>query len=392
VNWVVFKVAQRCNLDCTYCYVYHRGDTSWRDRPAFPASGVVEVLGRRIAEHCASHEIETFTVELHGGEPLLYGKRRIAHLVDSLRAAATHVRLDIVLQTNGLLLDEEWLELFSRHGITFGLSLDGPPEHADRSRIRHNGAGSTAELLERIAALRARGGLFDRLNSGVLCVVDPAMGGADLVRWYADMGFEAVDFLLPDGHHANLPAGWTGPGRYANFLLDAFDAWRALDARAPRIRLFEEMIRAFLGVPSALDSLGGDLRKLCVVETDGTIGISDAARICGGRFARDELSVFVDPLDRHAEHYGVGELQRVCDACRSCPFVGVSGGGYLTHRFDGATFDNPSIYCPALCALAHRIYEQLGRDLPPELWAGTGAEIERRTASGRWAHGPVASG
>ncbi len=25
LDWVILKIAQRCNLDCTYCYVYNRG-------------------------------------------------------------------------------------------------------------------------------------------------------------------------------------------------------------------------------------------------------------------------------------------------------------------------------------------------------------------------------
>jgi molybdenum cofactor biosynthesis enzyme MoaA len=41
LDWIVLKVTQRCNLNCDYCYVYNRGDDSWRGRPAFISDAVV---------------------------------------------------------------------------------------------------------------------------------------------------------------------------------------------------------------------------------------------------------------------------------------------------------------------------------------------------------------
>jgi uncharacterized protein len=369
LTWITLKIAQRCNLNCTYCYVYNRGDDSWRTRPVFVDEKVLSALGSRIAEHCATYGLSAFTIELHGGEPLLLGKRRFQRLIDILRAQCPDVLLRFILQTNGLLLDQEWLEVFDRNGVTFGLSLDGPPEIADRHRVRHNGTGSTVELLRIVADLRRDGPLFDELNGGVLCVVDdPVVPGRDLLRFFADLGFRQVDFLLPDGNHANLPPGWRGPEPFQEFLVDAFEAWYELGLAAPRVRKFEVMVRAFMGQRPVLDSLGGDLRGLCVVETDGSIGISDVGRICGGRFSRDELSIFEHPLDLHATHYGLDEVQELCGDCQACPFSRVTGGGYLPHRFDGVSFQNPSIYCPALCGLASVVYERLREDIPAELW------------------------
>jgi hypothetical protein len=30
---VVLKVAERCNIDCTYCYMFNKGDESFRRKP-----------------------------------------------------------------------------------------------------------------------------------------------------------------------------------------------------------------------------------------------------------------------------------------------------------------------------------------------------------------------
>src|SRR5207253_2429133 len=103
-------------------------------------------------------------------------------------------------------LDQEWLALFARNEISFGISLDGPPELADDRRVfRRDGSGSTSALLRNVAELRKSGSLFDELFGGCLCVIDPRSNGAAMVDWFVDHGFDTFDFLLPDGNRANLP-------------------------------------------------------------------------------------------------------------------------------------------------------------------------------------------
>lgn len=367
LDLIVLKIAQRCNMNCSYCYVYNRGDDSWKGRPPIISDDVVEALGRRIAEQCAKYSLRRFVVELHGGEPLLVGKRRMQRIIHTLRTLCPGVEIQITLQTNGLLLDDEWLELFDRNDISFGLSLDGPPEVADRYRVLLNGEGSTSRLLENIRRLRRAGPLFDRLLGGVLCVVNPSMNGGDMVRWFVDNGFHWVEFLLPDGNYANMPPNWTGVGPIRRFLLEAFDAWYAMGKDAPDIRIFDTMLLAFMGVKPQLDALGGDLRKLCVVESDGSIGISDVMRFCQGEYSVDKLNVFRDPLEARTATYSIDDLQRPCAKCQVCPHLKSCGGGYLPHRYDGKSFAHPSIYCDALYALGERMAAAILADVPTSL-------------------------
>lgn len=369
VNQVILKVAQHCNLNCTYCYVYNRGDESWRSRPRIILDTVVCQLSRRIDEHCDRHEITEFTVEIHGGEPLLLGTRRMQHLIDILHANCKRGRLRLTLQTNGTLLNREWIELFARNGISFGVSLDGPPELADRRRVMRSGnGGSTQKVIDNIHALRAQGPLFDEFFGGCLCVVNPDCDGASLVDWFVDQGFTWFDFLLPDGNRTNLPQHWSGIEPYTHFLLSAFERWYSMGDRAPHIRKFELMLMGLMGLEVPLDALGGDLRRLCVVESDGTIGVNDVARICGGDFSEDVLNIFDHALDEHVSRYRIHEIQQLCEQCRMCPHLAGCGGGYLPHRFDGVGFDNPSIYCEALYSLSARMTEALRQELPSHVW------------------------
>ncbi|HTY34510.1 radical SAM protein [Mycobacterium sp.] len=382
VNQAVLKVAQRCNLDCTYCYVYNRGDESWRTRPAFLSERISRQLAARIKAHCQSYGDSSFTVEIHGGEPLLLGRERMQRLIDIIRAGAEPVRIFFTLQTNGTLLDSDWLNFFQRNNISFGVSVDGPPAIADRHRImRKTGAGSTELVLSNLRYLRSLGKPFDDTFGGCLCVIDPSMNGAELVDWFVSQEIMAFDLLLPDGNVANPPEGWIGVEPYQRFLLEAFDRWYTMPAPAPSIRLFELMMQGLMGAPPQIDGLGGDLRELCVIESDGSIGAHDVLRMCGDRFSRDPINIFDHPLDRHSEIYSIELIQQPCAQCTDCPYFASCGGGYLPHRFDGLDFNNPSLYCEAMYSLSEAMMRALRRDLPLSAWVeDRSAESERTDA------------
>ncbi|MFH9355017.1 radical SAM protein [Kitasatospora sp. NPDC017646] len=368
LDWVVLKVAQLCNIDCDYCYVYNRGDLVWRERPRFISEQVLHDLAGRINTCVRQSAHDRFVVELHGGEPLLLGKERMRRLIQLLRAECPDVTLKFHLQTNGLLLDEEWCVLFEEEQVRIGVSLDGPPELADRHRVDRQGRGTTRRVIDNLARLRVTSPSFANIFSGVLCVIDPVANGGEMVDWFLEHGFGAFDFLLPDGNYVNLPQGWTGPEAYLAFLTSAFERWYELGAAAPSIRTFEIIMRAFIGVQPDLDAFGGDLRRICVVETNGAIGLSDTVRMCGGKYAQDLFYVSTSDLKDPGQYFDVASLQKPCTTCQKCPAFRACGGGYLPHRYDGYGFDNPSIYCNVLYKLVERIYGQMREDIPAELW------------------------
>jgi uncharacterized protein len=361
LSWVVFKIYQLCNLNCSYCYVYNRGDMSWKSRPVVVSDEIVEYLGVRVKQHCERYDLRKFVIEFHGGEPLLVGKPGFRRIIHILQKNCQGIDLDLNVQTNGVLLDKEWIELFNENSIGVGISIDGPAYIADSARKFRNGRGSTDRILKNINELRNIFG--DEFRFGVLCVINPDISGSEMMAWFRDQEIDSIDFLLPLGNFANLPENWQGPEAYTKFLREAYADW--LDNSGyPNVRIFEKMMRGHLGRTPNLDALGGDLRTLCVVDTDGGIAVSDVARMCGGRYASDELNIRTHELDSHAKYFSLSELQAPSATCQSCPEFKACHGGYLPHRFDGVSFDNPSLFCDTLKAVSFDIRQTLTKHLP----------------------------
>ncbi|MEQ1586821.1 MAG: radical SAM protein [Cyclobacteriaceae bacterium] len=363
LTWIILKLTQVCNLNCTYCYVYNRGDSSWKTRPAIISHDVINQLVKRINEHCERNNLYDFGIEFHGGEPLIIGIGRFREILQTITREIPTINLTFVIQTNGLLLTEEWVDLFEEYNVGIGISLDGPEQITDANRVDHMGRGITHKLLAIIKKLREYNP--DSFSPGFCCVVNPTLiAGDELVRWFSQQEIDSYDLLLPDGNYINYPAHWEGAGSYSDFLISAFNEWFQMGARAPRIRKFEQMILGMFGNEIRLDSLGGDLKGICVVESDGGITVNDVARLCGGIFAKDELTIFQNTLDSHVTHFEIDELQELSDKCKSCRFLSSCGGGNLPHRFDGVSFKNPSIYCEALYNLSEHIYTRVKETLP----------------------------
>lgn len=83
LDTVLLKVASSCNLDCSYCYVYHMGDETWRDQPKRMPDTVLEQVAKGLEEQLRL-QAAPFSVVLHVGEPLLLGAKRLEFFCSTL--------------------------------------------------------------------------------------------------------------------------------------------------------------------------------------------------------------------------------------------------------------------------------------------------------------------
>ena len=96
----ILKVHSRCNLSCTYCYVYEMADQGWPSLPRRMDTAIAGMIADRIDEHVRAHDLPSVDVILHGGEPLLAGTGWLTELAGTLRAQVP-AQVNLGVQTNG---------------------------------------------------------------------------------------------------------------------------------------------------------------------------------------------------------------------------------------------------------------------------------------------------
>jgi uncharacterized protein len=158
---VYFNPTERCNLDCTYCYLPGTMRKTGTDMSPEALCRALEIL-----KGYFSSTLEKGVrpqVVFHGSEPLLV-KNAIYRGIDRY---GDYFRFGV--QTNATLLDEEAMDFFIRHDVVMGISLDAHnKEIADRARKNWSGEGQ----FDKVASVLERLGDYPGFN--VICTVTTA--------------------------------------------------------------------------------------------------------------------------------------------------------------------------------------------------------------------------
>ena len=365
----IFKVATRCNLDCSYCYEYNMGDDSWKRQPHYMQLETVKTLAERVKEHALRHGLDFIAFSFHGGEPLLAGTDFFCEAVRTMR----HILGDKIgssfgVQTNGTLITEEIVKLFSQQKIHIGLSLDGPREINNRRRVHASGRGSFDDVMNGIRWLNTPEGR--EIFSGVLCVIDHEADPLEVFEFLTSLPTPSIDFLLPHGNWSLLPAGKSDPETttYADWLIRIFDIWFDGKHSDVAIRTFEEIIEYRLGGKGHLETLGLSPVSLICIAADGSIESVDTMKSVFPGAHRLHMDVFHHSFDDvlkhpliHARQVG---LRALCEKCVNCSLVATCGGGYFPHRWSSINqFKNPSVYCADYIKLITHICQRVDHEL-----------------------------
>lgn len=357
----ILKVHSRCNLSCSYCYVYEMEDKTWRNQPRRMAPAISARTAERIAEHVKQHNLSAVDVILHGGEPLLAGPEWLTELADSLYARIP-ARVNISVQTNGTLLRPAMLRTLRDLGIRVGVSLDGDAEATGRHRRYRNGRNSFEDVGDGLQLLDSAE--FRSIYGGILCTVDVHNDPETTYQALLKFNPPTLDLLLP---HANWSCPPPGTG-YADWLITIFERWYSAPEQETRIRLFAELIQLVLGGPGAVEGLGLQPATLIVVETDGSIRQLDSLSSAYSGAADTGLHVLADSFDAALDHPTTIARQIGAAAlppeCQRCPVMRICGGGLYPHRYrSGEGFRNRSVYCDDLLLLITHVAGRVTADV-----------------------------
>ncbi|WP_031020819.1 radical SAM/SPASM protein FxsBH, inactivated beta-hydroxylase extension form [Streptomyces sp. NRRL S-1314] len=361
---LVLKIHSRCDLACDHCYVYEHADRSWQARPKVMAEETAARTARRLADYARSHELDSVSVILHGGEPLLAGPARIRAICAELRATVGAVTdLDLAVHTNGVQLSRRHLDVFKEFDVRVGISLDGDRVANDRHRLDRRGRSSYDRVLRAVALLRTPE--YRHLFGGLLCTVDVDNDPLAVHEALTELDPPRIDYLLPHSTwDTPPPRGSSGsPTPYADWLLAVFDRWLEQGRKVP-VRTFDSVLSTLRGGPSLTEAMGLAPTDLAVVETDGAFEQADSLKVAYDGAPATGYDVFRHGFDAFVRHPGVRArrlgIAGVSETCRRCPVVQSCGGGLYAHRYSSERlFDNPSVFCADLRALVDGIAERI---------------------------------
>lgn len=318
------------------------GNTGWKTKPKNMTLETFEALCKRLAEHNTGDEP---FISFHGGEPLIRSPEFFDEAMALAKRYIPTVRFG--LQTNAILLNQEFIDVFRKHGLRAGTSIDGPKLVNDARRIDHKGRGTFDRVMKGIDLMRENPDVW----GGILGVIDVESDPSELLDFYAQLNPPALDLLEPDGNWGKLPPGKseTHSTEYGDWLVAAYEYWFYKHPNLP-IRRFEEIMEHCLGGPGTTEYFGVEPVGLVTVATDGAFEAVDQIKSAFDGAEYTGLNVFNHTLDDVVAHGStqarITGMDALASDCVGCEHLLECGGGYFPHRYsDNTGYRTASIYC-----------------------------------------------
>ena len=335
-------VGSLCNLECSYCY-YSKTPVQSRDQIHEPipkqrrmTDGLLE---RFIRQYIESSPGPVVNFVWHGGEPTLAGLDFYKRAVDLQR----HYCPDgwscwNNLQTNGILLDDEWCAFLSEERFDIGLSIDGTQLLHDKYRKDHYGVGTYNKAAAAIRRMQSHG-----IQPDLLCTVNSDTAERPLDVYRALRGFNTgwIQFIPivrrePDKSmtlSGVTPDSVSGP-MYGEFLCAVFDEWILHDLGRLEVQMFAETMRIWQGGSAGLCWMSPVCGRALIVEQDGGVYSCDHFVFPGYHIGDIESSNLGDLAASPVQsRFGENKRSGLPSQCRSCPTLALCNGGCPKDRF-----------------------------------------------------------
>ena len=335
---MVKPVGSLCNMRCKYCYYLDKAALYDNHQPKMDEA----LLENYIRANIEGNSSPVIAFAWHGGEPLLAGKEFFRKAVALQQKYGEGRTIENSIQTNGLLIDDEWCQIFRDNNFLVGVSIDGPESIHDAHRVDVGGQPTFARVMKGIERLYR-----NRVEYNTLTTINihSEGRGAEVYNFLRQisvfMQFLPVAELLCDGRVQSPEsegadiAPWSVSAKgFGEFMCDVFDIWVKNDVGRRYVQLFDATLALMVGVQPSVCSLCETCGSGLTVEHNGDV-------YCCDHFVYSEYKIGNIHTDRLADlaycdrqfEFGVAKRALLPRECRHCKFYNLCHGECPKHRF-----------------------------------------------------------
>lgn len=322
-----------CNLNCVYCYYLKRKHLYSKDVSFRMSENILEEY---IKQHLRVYPDPEVRFSWHGGEPTILGLDYFHRIVE-LQRKHQSPQQNILngIQTNGILLNEEWCRFFAAEDFSVGLSLDGPQEQHDSFRLTKDLRPTHKEVMRAYELLRKHNISFD-----ILCVVNVknVQSPIQIYSFFKQIDAPYVSFLPivePQMDAENGVSPLTVSAEiWGDFLCTIFDEWVSKDIGKIKVQIFEEASRTAFGQDHSLCIFRPTCGDIPVVEHNGDFFscdfFVDQTHRVGNIMETPLIKLLESPKQRE---FGLAKLDSLPRYCRECEVRPMCHGECPKNRF-----------------------------------------------------------
>lgn len=259
-----------CNIKCEYCFYNTIAEEREVASYGFMKEAVLEEIVKK-AFAFADGGVCTFAFQ--GGEPTLVGLEFYRKFISLVEKYGDTSRVNNAIQTNGILIDEEWAEFLKKNKFLVGLSLDGPQKVHDARRKGKDGKGTFHRVMKAKRIMDKAG-----VEYNTLTVVDNTVA-RNVKEVYEFFKKEKIGYTQYIPCLDPLMSGKDGDKKYLSakayemFMKKIFDLWYKdlIKGKYVSIRYFDNLINIILGNGGEACDMTGHCSIQNVIEADGSV-------------------------------------------------------------------------------------------------------------------------
>jgi uncharacterized protein len=362
MNFPTFHVMAKpigpiCNLDCKYCFYLEKESLyptveKWAMRD--------EVLENFIRQYIGAHETPEVNFAWQGGEPTLLGVdyfRRVTELQDQY---ADGKRINNAIQTNGVLLNDEWGEFLRENRFLVGISIDGPRELHDVYRVDKGDQPTFDRVMRGVEMLKRHNVDFNTLTT-----LHRANAGfpLEVYRFLKEIGSgymqfipiaeriahqvtaEGLRLISPEFMGAAQVAPWSvEPLQFGKFLCEVFDEWVRQDVGRYFVQLFDVSLEMWAGMEASLCVFRRTCGAALAMEHGGDLYSCDHFVYPQNRLGNImEASLRTMVESEQQRDFGEAKEATLPKYCRECDVRFACNGECPKHRFINTPDGEPGL-------------------------------------------------
>jgi uncharacterized protein len=263
-----------CNLNCKYCFFLSK-------EMLYPGSRfrmADELLEEYIKQMIESQHIPDVTISWQGGEPTLMGLeffRRSIELEKKYQKPGTSI--SNTMQTNGILINDEWCDFFRQNNFLIGLSIDGTKEMHDLYRVDKGGHGTFDKVVNAARLMQKHEVDFNLLTTVHAHNADYPL---EIYRFFRDELKSRHIQFIPIVERDNATGFQEGnkvtdrsvsAHQWGNFLITIFDEWVRHDVGEVYVQMFDAALASWYGENPAMCIFGEKCGKALAMEHNGDL-------------------------------------------------------------------------------------------------------------------------
>ena len=354
---MVKPIGSACNLDCNYCYYRDKADIYNNAMPLM-SDELLEIYIKQYIEGASQQNISFCW---HGGEPLMAGLAFFRKAVELQKKYAGDKVIENTLQTNGILVNDEWCSFFADNNFLVGLSLDGPEDIHNAFRRDCGGAPTFSRVMKAVEMFTRTG-----VDFNILATVNKRSEGrgAEVYKFLRSLSrymqfLPVVEYVKerpglrplivsPDEEDA-VEAPWSVSAEgYGEFMCAVFDEWIKRDVGNCFVQLFDVTLANWCGVPPSLCAFCDTCGDGLVVEHNGDVYSCDHFVYPEYRLGNiKEKSIVEMYRSEEQQVFGRDKREALPMECKRCSYYFLCKGECPKHRFGYAKNGEP--YMNVLC-------------------------------------------